>query len=68
MVYSYHKNKMIERYYINNNDENEHRGEKNKSKFLIKKDNTLKSLREVEFFLENWKKAIKGIRLYKILK
>ena len=32
------------------------------------KDNTIKSLKEVEFFLGNWKKALKGIRLFKILK
>lgn len=39
-----------------------------KNKFLIKKDNTLKSLKEVEYFLGNWRKALKGIKLYKILK
>ena len=44
------------------------RGEKKKNKFLIKKDNTLKSLKEVEFFLGNWKRVVKGIKLYKILK
>ena len=38
------------------------------NKFLKKKDNTLKSLREVEFFLGNWKRVLKGIKLYKILK
>lgn len=41
---------------------------KKKSKFLIKRDNTIKSFKEVEFFLNNWKKAINGVRLYKILK
>ena len=44
------------------------RGEKKKNKFLIKRDNTIKSLKEVEFFLTNWKSALKGIKLYKILK
>lgn len=43
------------------------RGEK-KNKFKDKKDNTLKSLKEVEYFLGNWKRALKGIKLYKILK
>lgn len=44
------------------------RGEKKKNKFIIKKDNTLKSLKEVEYFLCNWKRVLKGIKLYKILK
>lgn len=44
------------------------RGKKKKNKFIIMRDNTMKSLHEVEFFLGNWKKTIKGIRLYKILK
>ena len=45
-----------------------YRGEKKKNKFLMKKDNTLKSLKEVEYFLGNWKRVLKGIKLYKILK
>jgi len=57
---------LIERYRID--DIELDRGEKKKNKFLIKKDNTLKSLKEVEFFLSNWKKVVKGIKLYKILK
>jgi len=44
------------------------RGEKKKNKFLVKRDNTLKSLKEVEYFLGNWRRALKGIKLYKILK
>ena len=44
------------------------RGAKKKNKFIIKKDNTLKSLKEVEYFLCNWKRVVKGIKLYKILK
>jgi len=57
---------LIERYNIN--DLEIDRGEKKKNKFLIKKDNTLKSLKEVEFFLCNWKRVVRGIKLYKILK
>ena len=57
---------VIERYKIN--DLELDRGEKKKNKFLRKKDNTLKSLKEVEFFLCNWRRVVKGIKLYKILK
>lgn len=57
---------MIERYPIRDLEDN--RGEKKKNKFLVKRDNTLKSLKEVEYFLGNWKRAFKGIKLYKILK
>ena len=57
---------MVEKYNIK--DLESTRGEKKKNKFIIKKDNTIKSLKEVEFFLGNWKKALKGIRLFKILK
>lgn len=57
---------LIERYKIN--DFELDRGEKKKNNFLIKKDNTLKSLKEVEFFLSNWRRVAKGIKLYKILK
>ena len=57
---------LIGRYNVNNLELD--RGEKKKNKFLIKKDNTIKSLKEVEFFLGNWKKVVKGIKLYKILK
>ena len=44
------------------------REDKKKNKFLIKKENTVKSLKEVEYFLCNWKRVVKGIKLYKILK
>ena len=44
------------------------REEKKKNKFITMKDNTAKSLKEVEFFLGNWKRVLKGIKLYKILK
>lgn len=57
---------MVEKYNIK--DLELARGEKKKNKFVVKKDNTLKSLREVEFFLGNWKRVLKGIKLYKILK
>ena len=40
----------------------------NKKSFKHKKENIIKSLKEVECFLCNWKKVSKGIRLYKILK
>ena len=55
---------MTKKYHIQ--DIEEYRGEKNK--FAIKKENTLKSLKEVEYFLGNWKRVFKGIKLYKILK
>lgn len=58
---------MVKRYSVDDFELN--RGnKKKKSKFLIKRDNTIKSFKEVEFFLNNWKKAINGVRLYKILK
>lgn len=57
---------MIERYKINELELA--RGEKKKNKFLVMKDNTLKSLKEVEFFLGNWKRVVKGIKIYKIFK
>ena len=36
--------------------------------FKTKKDNTIKSLKEVENFLWNWKQVAKGVTAYKILK
>ena len=57
---------MVEKYNIK--DLELSRGEKKKNKFIIKKDNTIKSLKEVEFFLGNWRRVFKGIKLYKILK
>lgn len=57
---------MVEKYKINNLELT--RGEKKKNKILAIKDNTLKSMKEVEFFLGNWKRVVKGIKLYKILK
>ena len=55
---------MEEQY--NNESLKEYRGEK--SQFKIRKENTINSLKEVECFLWNWKRAWKGIELYKILK
>lgn len=57
---------MIEKYNVRDLDLT--REEKKKNKFITMKDNTMKSLKEVEFFLGNWKKVSKGIKLYKILK
>ena len=57
---------MIQRYNIR--DFELPREEKKKNKFITMKDNTMKSLKEVEFFLWNWKRVSKGIKLYKILK
>ena len=59
-------NNLIQRYNIR--DFELPREEKKKNKLIIMKDNTMKSLKEVEVFLENWKRVTKGIKLYKILK
>ena len=57
---------MVEKYNIK--DIELTRQEKKKNKLIEMKDNTEKSLKEVEFFLGNWKRVLKGIKLYKILK
>ena len=57
---------MVEKYNIK--DIELTREEKSKNKLIVMKDNTAKSLKEVEFFLGNWKRVLKGIKLYKILK
>lgn len=57
---------MVEKYNIK--DIELTREEKKKNKLITMKDNTAKSLKEVEFFLGNWKRVLKGIKLYKILK
>ena len=41
---------------------------KRKFNFKCCKDNTLKSLHEVEYFLNNFNRFIKYVKLYKILK
>ena len=60
------EDELVKRYNIN--DINMERGDKKKNKVLIMKDNTLRSLKEVEFFLGSWKRAAKGIKLFKILR
>jgi len=57
---------MVQKYNIK--DLELSREEKKKNKLFAMRDNTLKSLKEVEIFLGNWKRAVKGIKLYKILK
>ena len=57
---------MVEKYNIK--DIELTRKQRNKNKFVEMKTNTAKSLKEVEFFLGNWKRVLKGIKLYKILK
>ena len=57
---------MQEKYNIE--DLEEVRGDKKKNVFKKRKENTIKSLKEVECFLWNWKRACKGIGLYKILR
>ena len=57
---------MVEKYNIK--DIELTREEKKKHKLIVIKENTAKSLKEVEFFIGNWRRIFKGIRLYKILK
>ena len=57
---------LVEKYNIK--DIEIKREDKKKNKLIIMKDNTEKSLKEVEFFISNWKRVLKGIKLYKILK
>jgi len=59
-------NNLIEKYNIR--ELNLTREEKKKHKLILMKNNTLKSCKEVEHFLCNWKRALKGIKLYNILK
>ena len=40
----------------------------NKKSFKIIKDNTIRSLNEVEYFLNNFSHFLKYLKLYKILK
>ena len=60
------ENRVIEKYNIK--DIEITRADKKKNKLIVMKDNTEKSLKEVEFFISNWRKVLKGIKLYKILK
>ena len=57
---------MVEKYNIK--DIEITRKDKKKNKIIVMRDNTAKSLNEVEFFIGNWKRILKGIKLYKILK
>lgn len=57
---------MVEKYNIK--DIEITRKDKKKNKLIVMRDNTAKSLNEVEFFIGNWKRILKGIKLYKILK
>lgn len=57
---------MQEKYNIE--DLEEVRGDKKKNGFKKRKENTIKSLKEVECFLWNLKQVFKGIGAYKILK
>ncbi len=57
---------MIDKYNIENLEES--RGEKRKDGFKIRKDNTIRSLKEVESFLWNCKQVFKGIGAYKLIK
>ncbi len=54
--------------YSNNNSENNKIMKKNKFDFSKKKENTIKSISEVELFLRNFKNISKYIKLYKIIK
>ena len=57
---------MQEKYNIG--DLEEVRGDKKKNGFKKRKENTIKSLKEVECFLWDLKQVFKGIGAYKILK
>ncbi len=59
--------KMIKRCYIQDLEKYKEKMNK-KNSFRKKKENTIRSLNEVEYFLNNWRRISKGIKLYKILK
>ena len=48
--------------------EDENRGEKKKPNFKTMKKNTVKSLNDVEYFLNNFGNFVKYVKLYKLLK
>lgn len=52
----------------NNLPEKSELSKKKKINFSQKKENTIKSLNDVEYFLNNFKKLSKVIKLYKIIK
>lgn len=53
-------------------DEFEYRGNKKEQKknfdFKKRKDNTVKSLFEIEHFLRNFKQVVKGIKFYNVFR
>ena len=49
-------------------DENRFKKDKKKFNFIEKKDCTINSLKEIEFFLCNLEKAIKSFKIYKFIK
>lgn len=60
----------MSKYLENRNKSQCEKSEDKKRKFdiITKKENTLRSLREVECFLTNFKRIAKHIKLYKLLK
>ena len=56
----------MSQYLENRNEENKKK--KSKFDFKTKKENTLRSLREVEYFLTDFKRISKHIKLYQLLK
>ncbi len=60
--------KNLNNYYIENRSGNNKKEKKKKFDFNKKKENTIKSLNEVETFLRNFKNISKYIKLYKIIK
>ncbi len=49
-------------------DVNNSNKQKNKFNFSERKDCTIRSIKEIEFFLCNLNKAIKGFKIFKFLK
>lgn len=60
--------KNLNNYYMENRSGNNKKEKKKKFDFNKKKENTIKSLNEVETFLRNFKNISKYIKLYKIIK
>ena len=53
---------------INNRNYSKNKNQPKKINIKNIKDNTIKSLQEVEYFLSNFNKIFKSIKLYKIFK
>ena len=62
------KNFQMENLYTENELRGEDKKIKKKFNFNLYKKNTIKSLNEVEFFLNNFGRISKYLKLYKILK